>query len=60
LLPADNIHVKEKIKKVKKGGKFSPILLVRGNEKFIMAVGYHRLCAIYYLSEDLDIPCRLV
>jgi hypothetical protein len=60
LLPADNIHVKENIKKVKKGGKLSPILMVRGNEKLIIADGYHRLCAIYYLSEDLEIPCRLV
>jgi len=60
LLPADNTHVKENIKKVKKGGKLSPILMVRGNEKLIIADGYHRLCAIYYLSEDLEIPCRLV
>jgi len=60
LLPADNTHVKENIKKVKKGGKLSPILLVRGAQKLIIADGYHRLCAIYYLSEDLEIPCRLV
>ncbi|MDE3124530.1 MAG: hypothetical protein KGK14_03375 [Bacteroidota bacterium] len=60
LLPADNIHVNENIKKVKKGKKLSPILLVRGLQKLIIADGYHRLCAIYYLSEDLEIPCRLV
>lgn len=58
LLPADNIHVKENIQKVKDGEKLSPVLLVR-SKKLIIADGYHRVCAIYYLSEDLDIPCRI-
>jgi len=60
LLDKDNIHVRENLKKAKKGGKMSPVLLVRHNSKLIVADGYHRLCAIYYLSEDEDIPCRLV
>lgn len=58
LLPKDNIHVKEDIAKVKKGGKLSPVLLVR-DSRLVVADGYHRLCSIYYLSEDLTIPCRL-
>jgi len=60
LLDKNNIHVKENIKKSKKGIKLSPILLVRKEQKLIIADGYHRLCAIYYLSEDLEVPCRLV
>lgn len=60
LLPQDNIHVKQNLKKVKKGNKLSPILLVRKDNKLIIADGYHRICATYYLSEDLEIPCRLV
>ena len=60
LLPKDNIHVRENIKKVKKGKLLSPILLVRSDHKLIIADGYHRICAIYYLSEDLNIPCRIV
>jgi hypothetical protein len=60
ILPQDNIHVKLDLKKVKKGKKLSPILLVRHNNKLIIADGYHRICALYYLSEDLEIPCRLV
>ena len=59
LLPQENRHVKENLKKVKKGLKLSPILLVSG-QPLIIADGYHRLCAIYYLSEDLMIPCRLI
>ena len=60
LLPENNIHVKENIKKVKKGKKLSPLLLVKHEYKLIIADGYHRICAAYYLSEDLEIPCRLV
>ena len=60
LLPPDNIHVKQNLKKVKKGNKLSPILLVKKDNKLIIADGYHRICAAYYLSEDLQIPCRLV
>ncbi|WP_294304470.1 hypothetical protein [uncultured Chryseobacterium sp.] len=61
LLPKDNIHVKENLRKVKNSKKLSPILLVRGNhEKLIIADGYHRLCCSYYLTEDLEVPCRLV
>ena len=60
MLPNTNIHVKMNIRKAKKGKKLSPVLLVRGNEKLIIADGYHRICAIYFLSEDLNVPCRLV
>jgi hypothetical protein len=59
LLPANNIHVSQNIKKVKKGKKLSPVLLVRTDHKLVIADGYHRVCAIYYLSEDLEIPCRI-
>jgi len=60
LLPSTNIHVSQNLKKVKKGKSLSPVLLVRNEGKLIIADGYHRVCAIYYLSEDLSIPCRLV
>ena len=58
LLPKDNIHVQEDIKKIERGEKLSPILLIR-NEKTIIADGYHRICTIYYISEDLEIPCKI-
>lgn len=60
LLPEDNIHVKKNIEKVKSGEKLSPVLLVRSDNGLVIADGYHRVCAIYYLSEDLIIPCKLV
>lgn len=58
LLPKDNAHVKQDLQKVKNGKKLSPILLVR-DHKLIIADGYHRACSIYYLSEDLEVPCRI-
>ncbi|WP_288446830.1 hypothetical protein [uncultured Chryseobacterium sp.] len=60
LLPETNIHVKENLKKVEKNKKLSPILLVRGPQELIIADGYHRLCCSYYLTEDLEVPCRLI
>jgi len=60
LLPENNRHVKTNLKKVKSNIKLSPILLVRGNTDLIIADGYHRLCCSYYLTEDLEVPCRLV
>lgn len=58
LLPRDNVHVKANLQKVDKGKKMSPVLMVRGLP-LIIADGYHRICAVYYLSEDLTIPCRI-
>ena len=60
LLPRDNIHVKENLRSFRKDQKLSPILLVRYQAQLIIADGYHRLCASYYLTEDLEVPCRLV
>lgn len=59
LLPQTNFHVREDMRKVKRGKKLSPILLVRDG-KLIIADGYHRVCSIYYLSEDLEVPCRII
>jgi hypothetical protein len=60
LLPKDNIHVQQNLKKIKKQIKLSPILLVRNEAGLIIADGYHRLCCSYYVTEDLEVPCRLV
>ncbi len=60
LLPKNDIDVKNAIKKFDKGKKLSPVLLVKYGHKLIIADGCHRICAAYYLSEDLEINCRLV
>ncbi len=62
VLSGDNFHLTADLKKIKKETALSPILLVRdsANEKVIIADGYHRTCAVYYLNEDAVIPCRIV
>lgn len=62
LLGMNNSHVKKDLKKIKDGYKLSPLLLTRNaiNGKVIIADGYHRLCAVYVLNEDAEIPCIIV
>ena len=62
LLPETDSVVKKNLKKVAKGERLSPVLLVRGRvaAPLTVADGYHRICASYYLDEDIDISCRLV
>jgi hypothetical protein len=60
LLDKDNVHVRENIAKHDRGIKLSPVLLVRTPNGLVIADGYHRVCSIYFLSEDYTIPCKLV
>jgi hypothetical protein len=64
LLDENNMHVASDLDKVKRGNKLSPILLVRGrfakNRDLVVADGYHRICASYWLNENSQIPCRIV
>ncbi len=64
LLPAENVHVKKDLAKVKEGTRLSPVLLVRGRgdkgTPLTIADGYHRICASHDIDEDADVPCRLV
>lgn len=62
ILGVSNSHVEANIRKIKKGKKMSPILLVRDtkNRITIIADGYHRLCGVYHFNEDCYIPCRIV
>jgi hypothetical protein len=63
LLAKDDVHVAEDLKRVAAGTPLSPVLLVRGDARagraLIVADGYHRICASYFLDDDADIPCRL-
>ncbi len=63
LLPADDRELRKDLKKVRKGEKLSPVLLVRGglyhDRLLTVADGYHRICASYQIDEDADIPCHI-
>jgi hypothetical protein len=62
LLGRDNKHVASDLAKVEAGKALSPILLIRGTDAhpLIVADGYHRVCASYWLDENTDIPCILI
>jgi disulfide oxidoreductase YuzD len=61
VLSKDNLHVMKNIKKISEGEELSPVLLVRDTvaHKVIIADGYHRVCTVYLLNEDADIPAKI-
>jgi hypothetical protein len=64
LLPRDEPHVDEDLKRIHKSQPLAPLLLIRGDMSkgipLIVADGYHRICAICYFDESASIPCRVV
>ena len=62
LLGLSNERLKNDQRKIRKGKRLSPLLLVRdtANGKVVVADGYHRLCAVYTFDEDAEIPCKIV
>ena len=64
VLPKDNPYVARDLKKVRKGKRLSPVLLVQGDIRrgapLTIADGYHRVCASWYIDQDAVIPCRMV
>ena len=62
LLGISNGHVEKSTKKIQTGIKLPPLLLVRDDRqrRLIIADGYHRLCSVYLINEDANIPCKIV
>jgi hypothetical protein len=64
LLPRDELHVAEDIRKIRKGEPLSPIMLVQGDltrsRPFIIADGYHRMCAACHTDEDAPVAAVMV
>jgi hypothetical protein len=63
LLPSDESHVSDALKRIQKGKPLAPILLVRGDRgsglPLIVADGYHRICALIYFDESAPARCRI-
>ena len=61
LLEKDSPHVAADLKKIEKGKKLSPVLLIRGQARvgvpLIIADGHHRICASWYCREDEPVAC---
>jgi hypothetical protein len=64
LLPVEEHHVAEDLKKIRKGKPIAPILLVQGDMSrgmpLIVADGYHRICAACHADEDAPVAAVMV
>ena len=60
----DDPHVIANLKKIARGKKLAPVLLVRGDGTrglpLLIADGYHRVCAAYHHDYDEPVPCVIV
>jgi hypothetical protein len=63
LLPSDEPHVDEDLKRIQKAKPLAPVLLVRGDMAnglpLMVADGYHRICAVVYFDESAPVRCRV-
>jgi hypothetical protein len=63
LLPRDDPHVDEDLKRIQKAKPLAPVLLVRGDMAnglpLTVADGYHRICAVVYFDESAPVRCRI-
>ena len=59
LLHEGNEKVESKIENIKAGKRLSPVILVQTGpgDPLVIADGYHRICALYYVDKEVDIPC---
>jgi hypothetical protein len=64
LLSVDEKHVAEDLKRIHKGKPISPIIVIQGdlrkNRSFVIADGYHRVCAACHADEDAPVAAVLV
>jgi hypothetical protein len=64
LLPTDERHVAENLRRIHKGKPLSPVILIQGDltrgRPFVIADGYHRMCAACHADEDAPVRGILV
>jgi hypothetical protein len=64
LLPTDERHVADNLKKIRKGKPMAPVILIQGDlmsgRSLVIGDGYHRLCAACQADEDSPVAVILV
>ncbi len=64
LLSTEEWHVGENLKRIHKGKSLSPVILIQGDltrgRPFVIADGYHRMCAACHANEDAPVRGILV
>jgi hypothetical protein len=64
LLPTDERHVADNLKKIRKGKPMAPVILIQGDlmsgRSLVIGDGYHRICAACHADEDAPVAVILV
>ena len=64
LLPTDEKHIADNLKKIRKGKPLAPVILIQGDlmsgRSLTIGDGYHRLCAACHADEDSPVAVILV
>ena len=64
LLSVEERHVARDLKRIRKGKPISPITVIQGDlgkgRPFVIADGYHRMCAACHADEDAPVSAVLV
>lgn len=63
LLPKTDPQVAKNIRRSKRGEPLSPVLIVVNDDlahPLVIADGYHRVCASYWIDPKTPVPCRFV
>jgi hypothetical protein len=64
LLPTDELHVSDNLKKIRKGKPMAPVILIQGDllsgRPLVIADGYHRMCAACHVDEDTPVAVIMV
>jgi hypothetical protein len=59
LKPRNDPRVARYLRKARSGEALPPVLLVRG-QPLIVAEGFHRTCATFWIDQTAEIACKLV
>jgi hypothetical protein len=52
---------KKQLDQIHQGNPLSPILLLRQNDggPLIIADGFHRMCALFSIDQEVSVPCKI-
>jgi hypothetical protein len=56
-LTTDDKLIQLRMKKMRKGERMGPVILVQHQNKLQLADGYHRTCSLFLIDPDADVCC---
>lgn len=52
-------RVRDIVLKMVSGKRYAPVLLIPATNYLVIADGYHRVCAAYFIDPFMAVPCQL-